>query len=227
MKSIKHVAFIDCFINNPVNHCVNSVTLAQKLCSTYHMPSVYGIDSLKADNNAHAYIILGSASHIYQKLDWHQELLNFIIPKIESGTPVLGLCFGHQLIANYYGCEIGYVHNDQKTLAVAREIQLELDFGSLKRGKRYTLGYAHAQFVSKISDKFEVLASSKEFLYEGLKHKNYPFYSFQAHPECSKEILESEINLKDSREICDILDNGQSIINAFFAETNNLFKLDY
>ena len=130
---MKHFAFIDCFINDPANHCVNDIALKNKITASYHMPSKFGFNSLKALSHVDGFIILGSASHISEKLKWHKELLDFIIPQIEKNIPTLGICFGHQLIADYYGCEIDYIQKDKKIFSVTRELNFKEDFGFIKK----------------------------------------------------------------------------------------------
>lgn len=52
---------------------------------------------------AKAYILSGSATHVPQMSD-DQKRLN--VAAIRSGRPVLGICFGAQFLAKYFGGEI-------------------------------------------------------------------------------------------------------------------------
>ena len=157
---MKKIAFIDCFINDPVNHCVNDLIEKYELSATYHMPSKFGINSLKLLNDTNVFIILGSASHVYENLLWHQELLDFIIPRINSGSYVLGICFGHQLIANHYGCEVGYIEKDKSNFDIIRELKFKESCLGFSTGSTLELAYSHAQIVKTITEDFQVLASS-------------------------------------------------------------------
>ena len=216
------VAFVDCFLNTPVNHCVNEIVTRENLTSTYHMPCAYGLESLKSIAKPSAYIILGSATHVSEKLDWHKELLDIIIPDLESGIPVLGICFGHQLIADHYGCKVGYITPKQNTHTVLREIEFLKSYGDFKNGSKAQLAYAHAQVVQCVSNNIEVIAKSQEFEIEAIRHKSYPFYGFQSHPECSRSFLENELKLSNTQQQDRILSKGEAILSNFLKISNTV-----
>ena len=212
---MKTIAFIDCFVNTPVNHSVNSYSLHTDNKCTYHMPSVYGLKSLEQLEETDAYIILGSASHITEKLNWHKELLDFIIPKIEANIPTLGICFGHQLIADYYGCEVGYIYKDKQMLTEVRDIQITEESMGLKVNENYSIAFAHSQIVKNISEQFISFANSSLSQYEALKHKSFNYWSFQAHPEASKVFLKDEVKLSTDETISQTQSQGFHIIDMF------------
>lgn len=183
------LAFIDCFIETPANLCFNDFAISSNFRCTYHMPSKYGFDSLMQLKGVDGYIILGSASHVSDKLTWHKELLDFIIPKIESNIGVLGICFGHQLLANYYGCELGFINDSQEVYNELRQTQVIQDELGFKKGETLSLAYSHAQVVTNISKNMISFARSSRSLYEGLKHKDYNLWTVQSHPEASHNFL--------------------------------------
>ncbi len=208
---MKNVAFIDCFINDPVNHCVNELVEKLQLVSTYHMPSKYGMESLTSLTKPTHYIILGSASHVHENLQWHKDLLEFIIPKIHSGAFVLGICFGHQLIAHHLGCEVGYIDSSKKTFDIVRDVVFNKSTLGHSKNESLSLAYSHAQVVKKITKDFDVLASSKDSMFDVLHLKKTNYYSLQAHPEASLSFIKKanahDINLVQS--------NGLNFINSF------------
>lgn len=53
-------------------------------------------------------IIMGSLSMATEKTDWMLRLSNEIVQLINQQIPLLGICFGHQLIAQAMGGEVGY-----------------------------------------------------------------------------------------------------------------------
>ena len=214
---MKSVAFIDCFMDTPVIHSINSYSQHTKINCTYHMPSKFGLKSLEMLEQADGYIILGSASHVTENLPWHKDLLDFIIPKIESNIPTLGICFGHQLIADYYGCEIDYL-SENKTINIhSREITFSKDEMGCKKSSSLKLAFAHSQVVKALSNNFYSFASSNTSENEAIKHNKYNFWGVQAHPEASQLFLETETQLSDLKTIDQIIKNGFSFIDNFVA----------
>lgn len=212
---MKSIAFIDPFGQTPVNKCVNSFILKSGLPCTYHMPSRFGFDSLYELEKFDAIVILGSVAHVTEELDWQNELLKFVIPQIEKGIPTLGICYGHQLIAHHYGCEVGYIDESQDKREEARTVTFEKDELGFKKGTTLKLAYAHAQKVHKISDKFEHFLSSEISKYDGLKLKGLPCWCIQAHPEASQRFIKEDAKVTDENEFKSVLKDSYNFLSGF------------
>ena len=52
-----------------------------------------------------AYLITGSRHSVYDELPWIAELVAFLREALVEGRKVIGICFGHQLIAHFFGGE--------------------------------------------------------------------------------------------------------------------------
>ena len=61
------------------------------------------------------YLITGSRHSVYEDLSWIKELVNFIKHVLASRRKIIGVCFGHQLMAHYFG---GLVEKSVKGWAV-------------------------------------------------------------------------------------------------------------
>lgn len=53
-----------------------------------------------------AYVITGSRHSVYDDLPWIPRLAQFLRTEIDAGRKVVGICFGHQLLAHFFGGEV-------------------------------------------------------------------------------------------------------------------------
>jgi len=53
--------------------------------------------------DADAYVITGSRHSVYDELPWLPALVERVREILAAGRPVVGICFGHQLLAHFFG----------------------------------------------------------------------------------------------------------------------------
>lgn len=134
-------------------------------------------------------IITGSDSNITDKHDWIKQTANWIT-ETPNNTPILGVCFGHQLLAHAFGgqvdfhpkgMEIGHVNIKMQVNGVYDDLfsLLPTVFDS------YTV---HSQTVIKLPKNAVVLASNEFEPHHGLRFaKNV--WGTQFHPEYTDETM--------------------------------------
>lgn len=216
------VAIIDCSINTPSIVCFNRMQMASPLKLTYHYVSKYGLESLKMAP-ANGYVILGSYSNVEDRLQWQIDLTEFIEKKLLEEIPVLGICFGHQLIADHFGCIITPNSEDRKTsLEGTRIIEIKKNrFGITP--KKIELFVAHKFQIKDISNQFEVIATSEDCHYDGIQHCELPFLGLQSHPEGSLVFARENIfNPLEKEQLSQSMENGMALMLEYFQFVNNL-----
>ena len=216
LNIMNHISFIDCFFETPVHTCVNDFILRTKELSTYHMVSKYGFKSLYEEAKPRAYVILGSASHVNQRLDWHLELAKFIDTKLRQNIPVLGICFGHQLMADFYGSKVDYIDETQVTRKEPRKLTIDSPFYGIPKDESFTLAYCHSQVIKELSNQFTSIAHSDDFENEIIKHNTLPFIGLQAHPEASKNFLANEAKV-DEKLLLKTKNDGDRFLDYFIS----------
>lgn len=135
-------------------------------------------------------ILSGSPASAYQDLPWIARLIRSILSWAEEGTPMLGVCFGHQLLAqalggkverNPCGREIGTlpIHLTE----VGRRDPL---FEGLP--ERFDCMHGHSDFVSELPSGAEILAYSRMTPVQAFR-LGERIRGIQFHPEFTSAIV--------------------------------------
>lgn len=118
----------------------------------------------------------------------------------EIELPILGICLGHQLIAQAYG---GRIKTGLVGGYAAIEVEI-LDEDEILKGlgPRTTVWSSHADEVSVMPEGFLHLARSKECEIEAMRHPEKPIFGVQWHPEVAHSEKGREL-LTNFIEICE------------------------
>lgn len=131
-----------------------------------------------------------------------------IIDKFKGKIPILGICLGHQCIGYYFNAvikkgnepvhgKIFYITHNNKGL-----------FNNVKYPLRVTR--YHSLIVSRenLPDTIEITSETEDKVIMGIKHKEYPIYGVQFHPEA------------------EMTEEGHKILNNFINITKEFSKLN-
>lgn len=128
-----------------------------------------------------AWIITGSKSNVYEKTPWMARLKDLILEIYNLGRPIVGICFGHQIVAEAFGADVDkYLEGWGVGL---HTYQLEKDIPELSSlGGKFTLNAVHQDQVLTKPKQAEVLAYSAFCPFAALQYDNR-ILTLQAHPE--------------------------------------------
>ncbi len=106
-----------------------------------------------------------------------------LILALAGRVPILGVCLGHQAIAQAYGARIVQA----PTLMHGKTSRIEHDGTGLFRGlaQPFEATRYHSLVVEpdSLSDEFDVTARSAEGVIMGIQHRTLPLWGVQFHPE--------------------------------------------
>ncbi|WP_224705304.1 type 1 glutamine amidotransferase [Devosia aquimaris] len=127
-------------------------------------------------------VITGSAAGVYDDLPWMNPLRSFIRDAYGRRTPMLGVCFGHQIMADALG---GDVRKSEKGWGLGRHSYRLIGQPDLLRGAPSSVAVAcsHQDQVIVPPSEAEVILASDFTPNAGLAYRNGAALSFQPHPE--------------------------------------------
>ena len=124
-------------------------------------------------------VLSGGPLNVYQidKYSFDKKILDLNIP-------VLGICFGHQILSKFNGGRVKQSKHREFGLAKIfkkKDSLITKNFYSIKKTKEVWM--SHADQVSRLPKNFKVIASSTNSKYAIVENKLKKFYGVQFHPE--------------------------------------------
>ena len=158
------------------------------------------------EQNIRGIILSGGPLNVYQK-----DKFSFEKKILELGIPILGICFGHQVLSKELGGRVKKSNYREFGLAQVNKISNSLltqNFFDKKNNNNVWM--SHADQVSKMPKNFDVIASSQNSKFAIVENKFKKFYGVQFHPEVThtengKKLISNFIFL-----ICGIKKNWSS-----------------
>ncbi len=160
----------------------------------------------KIDETVKGIILSGGPLNVYEinKYSFDKKI-------IENGLPILGICFGHQILSKLNGGRVKQSKHREFGLANIyknKESLLIKDFFNNKKINKVWM--SHADQVSKLPKNFKLVASSENSKFAIIENDFKKFYGVQFHPEVThtengKKLIKNFIFL-----ICKIKRNWSS-----------------
>ena len=140
------------------------------------------------------WIITGSKFNVYQNLPWMQKLKRLILDIHAAHKPMVGICFGHQIIAEAFDGKVDKYAGGWGVGLHRYELVGEHDFIQ-PAPTAFTISAMHQDQVISKPANAQVFAASEFCQYAGLIYDNR-IITFQAHPEFSLAYEDSLVDLR-------------------------------
>ncbi len=152
-------------------------------------PFNYDIEKVKNDKEIKAVIFSGGPSSVYAETA-PRPSAEFL----ELGIPVLGICYGLQLLAYLLGGEVAKADRREYGRAELQILKNDNLLFGIDEGSMVWM--SHGDHVLKMPENFEILAKTSNSPVAIMKHVSKPVYGLQFHPEVhhtvdGKQLLEN------------------------------------
>lgn len=140
-------------------------------------------------------VVTGSHAMVTDDLPWSLGIERWIPSLVESGTPFLGICYGHQLLGRAMGGQVGYHPLGRELGTVAIRLEPAAKGDPLFDGipGRFLGQSAHSQSVLRLPPGAELLASGDHEPHHSFRIGKAA-WGVQFHPEYSAEIMKADIS---------------------------------
>lgn len=112
-------------------------------------------------------------------------IMKAVIARYGANKSILGICLGHQGIAEVYGGKLFNIPNVLHGVTSTAEVKDddEILFKGISRSFQVTHYHSWAVVANELPSSLKVTAINSEGLIMGLRHENYDVKGLQFHPE--------------------------------------------
>jgi GMP synthase (glutamine-hydrolysing) len=170
---MKKVLIIDCG-SSKVPEIEKIISELKINFETQKLPEINSINNFDAIIISGAPILLTQTNH-----QPYLEKAHLIFS--DSTKPILGICFGHQLMGLHFGATVSRC-NESRTW---EEITFSAPFKLTTASKSINYFEDHCECIT-LPKEFKLIASSKTCTVEAMQHNTNPWFGVQFHPEVSE-----------------------------------------
>ena len=170
---------------------------------TFETVSVVKGDDLPDPESLEAILITGSAYGVYDDTPWMRASKEWIGFVAEHQVPMLGICFGHQLIADALG---GDVRKSDKGWGIGRhtyKLAMKPDWMGEGAPDHFSVGVSHQDQVLTPPADARVVGGNEFAPHAALVYSRAPILTFQGHPEFTDGFMSDLYEARKGRPLTD------------------------
>lgn len=142
-------------------------------------------------------MVTGSSAMVTDRHAWSERSADWLRNAVEADVPTLGICYGHQLLAQALGGEVGYNPTGREMGTVAVDLHTHAGedplFASLP--ERFMVQVSHLQSVLRPPAGATVLARSDQDDCQAFRWRDHA-WGLQFHPEFSVDHMRGYVHAR-------------------------------
>lgn len=146
-------------------------------------------------------IITGSSAMVTEERNWSEATINWLRPLLTKNIPILGVCYGHQLLAKLLDGVVNWNPNGrqigQVNMSLTNEIHHDELFAGLTKQNTRSLKFlaTHQQSVITLPKSVTLLGKTQLDPNHCFRYKEH-VWGLQFHPEFTPEIIKEYIHAR-------------------------------
>lgn len=142
-------------------------------------------------------VVTGSPAMVSDRESWSEEAAAWLAKAVEAGIPVLGVCYGHQLLAHALGGSVGYHPQGRETGTKIVELFAEAEHDPLFKAlpKRFNAQLTHKQSVLSLPPGAVLLGQSDFEPHQAFRVGDCA-WGVQFHPEFTDAIMRAYLEVQ-------------------------------
>ena len=137
------------------------------------------------DLNPDAVICSGSRANVSMWEPWMDDAAHVLQQAMAANIPVLGICFGHQLLCKTLGGEVQRSKSKSNMISPLFSVGMDTLLSPIQMGL-----FTHQDEVTRLPPGARRIISTKHCENAGMRVAGKPVWGVQFHPEASRSVIE-------------------------------------
>lgn len=157
-------------------------------------------EALPAHDECRAVVITGSPEMITDDPDWSRNSERWIREGIDRGTPFLGICYGHHLLAKVLDAPVGWTKQGPEIGTVTVDLVPDAWTNGFwpRPPEQLTFQTCHKQSVHDLPPGARLLATNSHDRVQGFAWEKH-VWGFQFHPEFDADIVRAYLQAENEQ----------------------------